>query len=147
MLDAFATPRNRSRTLVLLLVCALSANAAGALGVSDNPPGILLALAAVIALVLAFVHPWRTSKRFRYLSYAAGLGFIVFAVLHNLFEALAASAASTTLLRGSLEALAVVAFLVAILLCPPCLLVGAVGAVVMAIRRRRQTVPAPPAAV
>ena len=57
MLEALSTPRNRNLTLVFLAICCASATTAVVVGVSDNPPGILLAFGAVTALVLAFVPP------------------------------------------------------------------------------------------
>ncbi len=43
MIDAFSIPRNRIKALILLVVCGLLTIAAAAVGVDDNPPGILLA--------------------------------------------------------------------------------------------------------
>jgi uncharacterized membrane protein YccC len=57
MIAAFSTPRNRIKTFILLAICGLLAIAAAAVGIDDNPPGILLAFLAATAFVLAFVHP------------------------------------------------------------------------------------------
>lgn len=59
MLQALA-PQDRTRTLVFLAICGVAAIAAVLVGISDNPPGILLAFTAAAAFVLAIVHPWRT---------------------------------------------------------------------------------------
>jgi cell division protein FtsW (lipid II flippase) len=53
MLKAFAAPQQRHVTLIFLAVFCLAA----------------------IALVLAFVQPWRRARAFKYLSYASGMGF------------------------------------------------------------------------
>jgi hypothetical protein len=58
VLEALSTPHNRTVSFVLLFVCGLSAIASGVVGISDNPPGILLAFLAAAAFVLGFVHPW-----------------------------------------------------------------------------------------
>jgi hypothetical protein len=145
MLEAFSTPRNRSRSLILIAVCGVLAIAASVIGISDNPPGLVLAFLSASAFVLVFVHPWRTSKQFRYLIYVSGLGFIVFAVLHNVFEAIASKLGGSGLVCGLLNGVGVVFFLIAILLCPPGLLVGIVGAVIMA-SRGRHSPPGSPAA-
>jgi hypothetical protein len=145
MLEALSTPRNRTVMLVFLGVSCACAIGAAVVGVSDNPPGILLAFLAATAFILAFVHPWRNSKQFRYLFYASGLGFIVFGVLHNVLEVVAEKFVSSGLLHGLLhgllQGLSVTFFLAAILICPPGLLVGAVGSVVMFIRNRRRRAP------
>ena len=136
MLIALSTPLNRHRTYLLLALCGALAVVSGAIGISDNPPGILLAFLSAAALLLAFAHPWRTSKQFRHLFYLAGLSFIVFAVLHNVFDFLAKRVGHPGPLQGLLNGAGVVFFLVAVLLCPPGLLVGTVGAVIMSWRTR-----------
>lgn len=138
-MQALATPRDRTRTLIFLAICGAAAGAAALVGLSDNPPGILLALAAAVALVLAFVHPWRTPKQFGRLLLASVLGFLLFAVLHNVFEALAGMAEHIAVLHGLLEGLGVVAFLLATLLWPAAILVSVVALVVALIRNRRRS--------
>jgi hypothetical protein len=138
MIEALSTPRNRRVTVVFLAIAAALAAAAGVVGISDNPPGILLAYGAAAALVLAFVHPWRTSRQFRYLLYGSFLGFLVFAVAHNLFEVVAGKMGGPAFLVAVLQGIQVAAFLIAVLICPPALAIGTVGAVLMAIRNRHR---------
>lgn len=140
MLKAFSTLHNRYRTFILFAICGLLAFAATNVGISDNPPGLLLAFLSASALIIAFVHPWRASKHFLRLIYASGLGFIVFAVLYNVFVGLASEVGVSGLWHDLLNGAGVVFFLVAILLCPPGLLVGAIGAIVMS-RRERHSQP------
>lgn len=141
MLKAFSTPRNRTLTFVFLAVCVISGVVAAVIGISDNPPGIFSAFLAVISFILAFVHPWRTAKQYRRLLYAALIGFVIFAVLHNIFEALAGKTAGAGVLQIMLQGIGVAAFLLAILICPPAVVVGAVGAIVMFLRNRRHSTP------
>jgi len=135
MLKALSTPRNRSRSLMLLAVCGVLAFAASVLGISDNPPGLVLAFLSTIAFVLAFVHPWRTSKQFLSLVYASGLGFVIFVILHNVFEVIASKIGESGLAYSLLNGAGVAFFFIAILVCPSGLLVGAVGAVIMSRRK------------
>lgn len=137
-MEAMATPHNRVVTVVYLVIAGGLAIAAGVVGISDNPPGILLACGAAAALVLAFVHPWRTSRQFRYLLYGSFLGFLVFAVAHNLFEVVAGKMGGPAFLVAVLQGIQVAAFLIAVLICPPALAIGTVGAVLMAIRNRHR---------
>ena len=67
MIGALSTPQNRIKTLILLVICGLLAIAAAAVGIDDNLPGILLAYLAATAFVLAFVHPWRSARKFMFL--------------------------------------------------------------------------------
>ncbi len=123
MFEAFS-PQSRRRTLLLLVICGALAAAAAVAGIDDNLPGQSLAFLSAIALVLAFVHPWRTSRRFLLLIGASALGFVVFAVLSSVME-------NAGVAGGG------VFFLLAIFLCPAGLLVGILGAVVTLTRERR----------
>lgn len=135
MLKAFSTPGNRTRTLVFLTVCAALAVAAGFVGIDDNPPGLILAYLAGVALTLAFAHPWRSPRTFRRLLYAAVGGFAVAAILHNVFYALGTVPDLPRFAEHLFEGGHVFFFGVALFLCPPAFLVGAVGAVVLGLRR------------
>jgi len=139
------TSRARALTIVLLVIAGVLAGGAALAGISDNPPGILMLYAGAFALVLGFVHPWRTSRQFRYLLYASVLGFAVFAVVHNVFEVVAGRMGGPGFVVAVLQGIQVAAFLIAVVICPPALFIGAVGAVVMAIRTRHH--PARPDAV
>lgn len=134
MFDAFATRRNRTLSLVFLVICCASGIAALVVGISDNPPGIALAFGSMTALVLVFVHPWRCAKQYALLLCASILGIVVFGVLHNVFEGVAGEAGSVRVLQVLLQGLGVVAFLLAVLVCPPAVLVSVVGSIVMLIR-------------
>jgi len=136
MIEALSTHHNRVVTVVFLAIAAVLAAAAGIVGISDNPPGILLAYGAAAALVLAFVHPWRRSRQFRYLLYASVLGLVVFAVLHNVFEVVAGRMDGPGFVVAVLQWIGVAAFLIAVLVCPPAIIIAVVGEVVMDIRNR-----------
>jgi hypothetical protein len=75
-------------------------------------------------------------KSFLILLVASLAGFPVAVVLHNVFYALAQVASDIVGLSHVLEFLEVVFFLVAILVCPPGVLIGAVGSAVLALSRR-----------
>ena len=138
MIEALSTHRNRVVSVVCVAIAGVLAAAAGFVGISDNPPGILLAYGAAAALVLAVVHPWRSSRQYRYLLYASVLGFVTFAVLHNVFEVVAGRMSGPAFVVAVLQGIQVAAFLIAVLVCPPALILGAVGAVAMWVRNRRR---------
>jgi len=138
MIDAFSTPRNR-KTLILLVICGLSVIAAAAVGIDDNPPGILLAFLAATAFVLAFVHPWRTARKFMFLLLASVLGFVLFVILNIIFDSVAQDPATSGALLDLIQSPAIDALnLIIAMICPAAFIVGAVGSVVMFIRNRRQ---------
>jgi hypothetical protein len=91
MIEVLSTPQNRIRSLIFLVICGLSAIAATGIGIDDNLPGILFAYLAATTFVLTFVHPWKTTRQFRRLLYTSILGFVVFGLLHNAFEAIASN--------------------------------------------------------
>jgi hypothetical protein len=141
--EAFSTPHNRKRTFLFLAACCIFAIGAALVTVSDNPPGIVLALLAAAAFILAFVHPWRTARQYGIFFLASVIGLVLFAILHNVFDAAASMAASVGVVHGLLEGLAVAAFLLAIMICPPAMLVGAVGWVITRTRNRRRSAGTP----
>ena len=137
MFKSLISPRNMIVSFILLVACCILGFAASAVGIDDNPPGLALAFLSAIALVLAFVHPLRTSKQFRYLIYASGIGLILFGVIHNVFEGVASNGGEPSLVHGLLSGAGVASFFIAILVCPAGLLIGAVGAAIMSGRERR----------
>jgi hypothetical protein len=110
-------------------------------GVNDNLPGIALLFGGLICLVLAVVYRWRRPKSFLLLFALSALGFVVFAILHNVFYAIGESV-DIAWVQALMEALSVGAFLIAILLCPAGILVGLVGWIAVLNRTRKESDPA-----
>lgn len=132
------THKLRWTTLALIaLGCAFLA-AGLVIGIADNPPGLALVYLAVSAWIAAFAHHWRRVKSFLILLVASLAGFPLFVVLHNVFYALAEVASDVVGLSQVLAFLEVVFFLIAIFVCPPGVLIGAVGSVVLALSRFRR---------
>ncbi|MEW6030619.1 MAG: hypothetical protein ACOYZ8_11640 [Chloroflexota bacterium] len=139
MIDAFSTHSNRIKALILLVVCGLSAIASVIVGINDNPPGILLALLAAIAFVLAFSHPWRTARKFISLLLASVLGFVLFTILSVISDSITQNPATSSALQNLIQSPVTDALNVTfIMICLAAFIVGAVGSVVMFIRGRRQ---------
>jgi hypothetical protein len=125
------------RTRLALLACAaVLVGASLAVGISDNPPGILLAFLSSIAVVLALTLGLRTKRHFELLLLWSLVSLVIAGILHNVFEA-AASVAGVAWLKAVGEAVGVVFFLVAIFLCPAGAVVGGVGLLVKIFRRPR----------
>jgi len=140
MTGSFPTSNNRRMTLILLAICGLLAIAAVAVGIDDNPPGVLLAFLAATAFVLAFVHPWRTARKFMFLLLASVLGFILFIILSIISDSIVQNPASSDTLKKLIEspvneALSIIFAMV----CPAAFIIGAIGSVVMYIRGRRRS--------
>lgn len=109
--------------LGLILSGIVSVILALIIGIDDNPPGIVLCFAGMAAIVFAFVHHWNKSKNYVILLVSSIIGFVVFAVLHNVLEAV------------GMEIIGAVFFIIAILICPPALLIGLIGALVKSGRK------------
>jgi hypothetical protein len=122
MLEAFSRQQWK-RTVILFVACAVTTAAGVIVGIDDNLPGLLLVMVSAVAFVLAFVHPWRTTRRFILLIGASLGAFVVFTVLHNVLGD--ASPAGTAF------------FYLAIFLCPAGMLVGIVGTLVSLVTGRR----------
>lgn len=124
------------RTVVVAIGCVAFA-AAFIVGINDNPPGIALLYGALVCLMLAVVFNWRRPKSFLLLCGLSALGFVVFAILHNLLYGLA-TMVDLAWLKAIIEVLHVAAFLIAILVCPAGVVVGLVGWTAVVIRNRRE---------
>ena len=141
MIDAFSTPRNRNKSLILLVISGLSAIASAVVGIDDNPPGILLAFLAATAFVLAFAHPWRTVRKFMFLLLASVLGFVLFVILNIILDSVVHDPATSAALQDLIQSPVSNALnLIIAMICPAAFIVGAVGSVAMFIRSRRQGV-------
>lgn len=125
----------RELTAVFVVLGCVQVGAAALVGVSDNPPGIALLYGGIVCSILAVVHRWRRPRSFLLLFAVSALGFLVFAVLHNLLYAIGVHT-SVPWLRSALEVLHVTCFLIALLLCPAALAVGLVGWVATVLRGR-----------
>ena len=141
MIDAFSTPRNRITTLILLAICGLLAIAAVAVGIEDNLPGILLAFLAATTFVLAFVHPWRTVKKFLFLLLASVLGLVLYIILNIILDTVAQNPVTSGALQDLIQSpFANTLSLIIAMVCPAAFIVGAVGSVAMFIRSRREII-------
>jgi hypothetical protein len=139
MFDAFSSTSNRIKTLVFLGVCILAGIAAVRIGIDDNPAGVLLAFLAAAAFVLAFVHPWRTARKFIFLLLGSVLGFVLFIILNIITDSVVQSPTRFGALGNLIQSPAVETLnLIFAMLCPAVFFVGAAGWLVMLIRGRRQ---------
>ena len=139
MIAAFSTPHNRTKTSILLAVCGLLAIAAATVGIDDNLPGVLLAFLAATAFVLAFVHPWRTAKKFMFLALASVLGFVLYIALNIVLDTAVQDPATAGALQDLLQSPVAAALSIIIaMLCSAAFIVGAVGSVAMFMRNCRR---------
>lgn len=134
-----ALPSDR-RSRIVLLGALAALIAALIVGISDNPPGIILAYAACFGGIAALTTGWNRPRPFLILAVLAVAGFVVFALLHNAFYALADVGSGLPVVPSVASALSVVAFFLAVLVCPAALVVGLAGALKTWLQRRR---PAP----
>ncbi|MCX6060411.1 MAG: hypothetical protein NTW69_19980 [Chloroflexi bacterium] len=139
MIDAFSTPNHKKLTLIFLAVCVLLAIAAIVTGIEDNLPGILLALLSATAFVLAFVHPWRITKKYLFLLLGSVLSFVLYIILNIILDTITQDPATSSALLDLLESpvLNAISIIIA-MICTAAFIVGAVGSVAMFIRNRRQ---------
>ena len=68
---------------------------------------------------------------------ASAAGFFVFVLLHNVFYAFGVITSSIAILRYLMEILHVTFFLIAILVCPLGFLIGAIGSIIILVKRKR----------
>jgi hypothetical protein len=138
-MDAPGEPPTRIRfhgsTLALLAASILLTLGALWVGVSDNPPGIILLYGAGLTFLLAATHRWRDPRKFWKLFLGCVVGFVLFVAIHNFSEVGAERIAHLTLLAWMLSAISVIFFILAVILCPVGAVLGAVGGVVTSAMR------------
>ena len=140
MIDALSTQSYRIKTAILLVLCAITAIASVVVGIDDNLPGVFLAFFSAIAFVLAFSHPWRTTKKFIFLLLASVLGFVFFIILSIISDSIAQNPASSVTIQNLLQSPVLEAlYLILAMICSAAFIVGVVGSVVMFFRHRRQS--------
>lgn len=131
LFESWSKTGQRSRTVLFLAAGGFFLALAFIIGISDNLPGILLVFAGVIALILAFVHNWKSTRKFVILALSSLVGIPVFAVLHNVMHYFSKESADLAFLSGFFSALDVISFLLSLFICPALLITGVVGAVVV----------------
>jgi hypothetical protein len=124
--------RRHRVTVAFVAMAGAAAATAAMVGVSDHPPGIALAFLAALAAVLAVTHGWRSPQPFVRLVLAALIGFGLLVVLHNVLEP-GAGSVREGMLAALMQALAVGAFMLAVLIAPAAFLVGVVGTAITTI--------------
>jgi hypothetical protein len=105
-------------------------------GIDDNLPMIALVFGGIICLILAAVYRWRRPKSFFLLFVLSALGFVVFAVLHNVFHVID-DMTTISWVKVIVEGLDVASFFIALLVCPAGVVVGLPGWAVMLVRTRK----------
>lgn len=100
------------------------------LGVSDNPPGIILLYVGLTCLAGAWIWTWSAPRDYWILLLISLLAFPLGVVLHNLFYAMAILAGGTGILRALLEFFQVFFFLVALMAAGPTALAALIGGIV-----------------
>jgi hypothetical protein len=113
--------------------------AAFAVGISDNPPGIVLLYGAGMTAVLTLAHGWRSPEKFGYLLLGSILGFFVMAVIHNFAEVGAERISHLPVLAFLLTVVSVVGFFAAVIVCPAAGVVGFLGWVATVVRKSPST--------
>ncbi len=107
------------------------------IGISDNTPGVLLCYLGFMAMLLAWTHRWRSIKKYLILIAVSVIGFPIAVTLHNLFYALAEMSDKIVVINQLFNVLSVTFFIIAVLVCPPGLVLGAVGSILMLFVKRK----------
>ena len=128
---------NRRLTLSLLALAIVSTTIGLIVGISDNPPGIIILYAGIILLIVSLVYIWRKIRSFRILLVVSIVGVPVFSVLHNIFYGIAELTSDVKLLSETLNFFDAMSFLIALIICPSGIIVGMGGVLVLFIKRKQ----------
>jgi len=99
------------------------------IGISDNPPGIILLYIALCSLAGAWVWNWPSPREFWVLLLVSLVAFPVGVVLHNLLYALGTLVVGSRFLAGVIGFLEGFFFLVAVMVVGPTAFVALVGGI------------------
>jgi hypothetical protein len=109
-------------------------------GIEDNPAGIAILSIGIISLFISLTHIWRSKKSFLILAIISAVGFPFFIVLHNIFNAISELTTQMKIIPELTSFLDAVSFLIAMLICPPGILVGLGGLIILFIRGRSREI-------
>ncbi|MBA7520221.1 hypothetical protein ES705_12314 [subsurface metagenome] len=100
--------------------------------------GVVLVILGSVLIGLTLVQKVEGKlKKFLMLTGASAAGFFVFALLHNIFYALAQITGHIAILSYLMKAFEVIFFLIAIFACPIGFLIGVIGTIVMFNKKRK----------
>lgn len=100
--------------------------------------GVILVILGSVLIGLTLVQKVEGKlKKFLILTGASAAGFFVFALLHNIFYALAQVTGHIAILSYLMKSLEVIFFLIAIFACPIGFLVGVIGTIIMFNKKRK----------
>ena len=102
-----------------------------------GPFAVFFLLGAVLLFLVIRGSVKGILKKFLILTGASAAGFFVCVILHNAFYALGTVTNDIIVLNYLVEALHIIFFLIAIFACPLGFLIGAVGSIVMLIKKDR----------
>ena len=115
-------------TYVYLAISIILIVAALIIGIDDNPPGIIIFFLGSIVLVIAFTHKWKRAKPYLFLVLFSLLGVVISGILHNVLEGIGGEGTILGIVGAAF-------FLIALFICPACLVVGIVGSIVRALKK------------
>ena len=100
--------------------------------------GVILVILGSILIGLTLVQKIEGKlKKLLMLTGASAAGFFVFALLHNIFYALAQVTSHISILNYLMKAFEVIFFLIAIFACPIGFVIGVIGTIVMFNKKRK----------
>ena len=129
--------KNRRLTLLLLALAIIAITIGLIIGISDNPPGIIILYAGIILLIISLVYIWRKIRPFLILLVVSIVGIPVFAVLHNIFYGIAELTSEVKVLPEMLSFFDAMSFLIALIICPSAIIVGMGGALILFVKRKK----------
>jgi len=127
---------NLRLTLLLLALAIVAITIALIIGISDNPPGIIILYSGIILLIISLVYIWRKIRPFLILLVVSIVGIPVFAVLHNIFYGIAELTSDVKLLPEILRLFDTMSFIIALIICPSGIVVGLGGALFLFIKTK-----------
>lgn len=124
------------RRIFLFILGILFVTAALLVGIEDNLPGIALLYCGSIVLVLIFTLTWNKVGHYLRLLLWSILGSVLFVILHNLMYGLGEVLSIGVVADAIINGLGVIFFFMALIVSPSAIVIGLVGMIVYAIKKR-----------
>lgn len=129
---------NRKWTLSLLCIGTILIIAGNLVGISDNPPGIVMVFLGMILLFFALIHSWRKPSYYLILAgISAGIIFLIFLGIY-IYASLFLKPGSANVPTAAGNFFEAFFMLTIIFICMPGIIAGLLGAIIRGVQKKTQ---------
>ncbi len=139
MLKYFKLPednKQRNKSLIFLSIGIVLLIVTFIIGFQEKIISFSILVAAVISLMLVYIHTWKKVSRFQLLLVFSIIGLFFFIMLYNLFAGMAEVSTNLNVVQIVLESLSLISFYVSIIICPAGIIIGFIGMAIKTVQKK-----------